>query len=155
MLEQKDQESMEQIWKDVIIDHNQFPRRHGRIGNASHEGRGENPFCGDRVSIQLKLDAEGLISDIGFEATGCAISLSSASLLSANIAGKNQHEAIDLFKSVRELLTSTERGSSHDLGELEALALVRKYPARVKCASLAWHVLKNVLEGDEQVATTE
>ncbi|MFT5138972.1 MAG: nitrogen fixation NifU-like protein [Lysobacterales bacterium] len=160
MPQHEDQQSREQLWKEIIIDHNQFPRCHGRVENPSHEGRGENPFCGDRVNLQIKLDDEGCISDIGFEATGCAISLSSASLLSANVAGKNRDQAIGIFNSVRDLLTKGDEQKPddlkpHDLGELEALALVRKYPARVKCASLVWHVLKNALEDGQDVATTE
>ena len=145
-------EEQEQEWKETIIDHGQFPRRHGRIESASHQGKGENPFCGDRVSLQLTLE-DGIISDIGFEATGCAISLSSASLLAANLVGKSAVEAITLFESVHGLLTGNK--TQTDLGELEALALVTRYPARVKCASLVWHVLRNSLEGDMETASTE
>jgi nitrogen fixation NifU-like protein len=142
----------EQNWKETIIDHGQFPRRHGPIESASHQGKGENPFCGDRVSLQLAVE-NGVISDIGFEATGCAISLSSASLLAANLAGKSTSEAQVLFESVHGLLIGNK--PSIDLGELEALALVTRYPARVKCASLVWHVLKNALADDKETASTE
>jgi nitrogen fixation NifU-like protein len=145
-------EAQEQLWKDTIIDHGQFPRKHGRIEAASHQGKGENPFCGDRVSLQLKLK-DGVIADVGFEATGCAISLSSASLLADNLLGKSASEAQALFESVHSLLTGNQ--SQSDLGELEALALVTRYPARVKCASLVWHVLRNALQGEEATASTE
>ncbi len=155
MDETLDHANREQGWKEVIIDHNQFPRRHRRIENPSHEGHGENPFCGDRVCLQLQVDEQGIISDIGFEATGCAISLSSASLLTTNLAGKHTVAATHLFAGVHDLLTGNEGADQQDLGELEALALIRRYPARVKCATLAWHVLKNALKGAQQVATTE
>lgn len=145
----------DQVWKDVIIDHNQFPRRHGRLDSFSHEGHGENPFCGDRVSLQIQIDSNGVIADIGFEATGCAISLSSASLLSENLAGKHVDEAMRLFSVVHDLLTRENTGDQTDLGELRALALVRRYPARVKCATLVWHVLKNALKGEKATASTE
>ena len=148
-------ESLEQQWKDVIIDHNQFPRRHGTLENASHQARGENPFCGDKVSLQLELGPEGQLTDVAFEATGCAISLSSASLLADSLSGRTIQEATSLFHTVHELLTSSADQRQPDLGEIEALALIKRYPARVKCATLVWHVLRNALEGGNEVATTE
>jgi nitrogen fixation NifU-like protein len=148
-------ELKEQIWKEVIIDHGQFPRRHGRIENYSHQGEGENPFCGDRVSLQILVNEAGVIKDIAYEATGCAISLSSGSLLTASLAGKSLVQAQQIFRSVHGLLTGNPVTEGEDLGELEALNLVRRYPARVKCASLVWHVLRNALDGDTDTATTE
>lgn len=148
-------ELKEQSWKDVIIDHGQFPRRHGRIENCSHQGEGENPFCGDRVSLQFLVDESGVIKDIAYEATGCAISLSSGSLLTSSLAGKSLIQARQTFKSVHDLLIGNPVDEEEDLGELEALNLVRSYPARVKCASLVWHVLRYALDGDTDTATTE
>ena len=142
-------------WKDIIVDHSQFPRRHGRLQDVSHEGQGENPFCGDRVHLQMLIDDNGRVNDVRFEATGCAISLASASLLSENLAGKSIEQARALFKSVHQMLTGEPGKPGQELGELEALALVRQYPARVKCASLVWHVMKNALSGAREVTTTE
>ena len=153
--DKQDQAATEQYWKEVIIDHSQFPRHHGRLENASHEGRGENPFCGDRVRLQLLIDTDNIISDIRFEATGCAISLSSASLLAASLTGKSRDEALGLFSSVHALLAGQPETGQTGLGELEALALIRRYPARLKCASLAWHVFNNVMHGEKNVTSTE
>jgi nitrogen fixation NifU-like protein len=144
-----------QAWKDVIIDHNQFPRGHHKLENPSHTGQGENPFCGDRVSLQFKTDRDGVIQEAGFEATGCAISLSSASLLTASLKGRTIPEAEALFTTIHKLLTAAEADIDDDLGELAALALVHRYPARIKCASLAWHVLHGALQGEAEVVTTE
>ena len=148
-------ESSESQWKDIIVDHSQFPRCHGRLENASHEGHGENPFCGDRVHLQMLIDENGMVEKVMFEATGCAISLASASLLSANLAGKDSDQASELFQGVHAMLTGKTEQPGNDLGELEALMLVKQYPARVKCASLVWHVMKNALLGTQDVATTE
>lgn len=148
-------DARERAWRDVIVDHSQFPRRHGRLEHASHEGEGENPFCGDRVKLQLLLDDRGKITDVRFEATGCAISMASASILASHLVSNNARGAEELFRKVHTLLTG-EPGAVSDLDEeLEALQLVRRYPARVKCATLAWHVMRNALGGIHGVATTE
>ena len=144
-----------QAWSDVIVDHSQFPRRHGELAAATHCGKGDNPFCGDRIELQLQVDEEGLIRDARFTATGCAISTASASLLVSHIGGLSVGEADRMFHSVRALLTGAGTPGEESLGELEALQLVKQYPARVKCASLAWHVLHHALAGEEAVATTE
>ena len=142
-------------WKEVIIDHSQFPRRHGRIDKPSHEASGENPFCGDRVTLQLQTDAADTITDARFEATGCAISIASASLLAESLPGKSIGEAQSLFESVHECLTGEAMSGATGLGDLEALSLVRNYPSRVKCATLCWHALKGALAGSGNVASTE
>ena len=144
-----------QAWSDVIVDLSQFPRRHGELPGATHRGKGENPFCGDRVALQLQEDEEGLIREARFTATGCAISTASASLLVSHVGGLSVGQADRLFHSVRDLLTGAGPPGEESLGELEALQLVKQYPARVKCASLAWHVLHHALAGEESVATTE
>ncbi len=145
----------EKIWRDIIIDHSQFPQRHGQLEHASHEGHGENPFCGDRIHLQMRIEASGSISDVKYEASGCAISLASASLLSSNLKGKDVQQAQRLFKRVHELLTGKSDQANADLGELEALVLIRQYPSRVKCATLAWHVMRHALKGDSEMVTTE
>jgi nitrogen fixation NifU-like protein len=142
-------------WKDVIIDHSQFPRRHGRLERASHEGHGENPVCGDRVHLQLLIDDSGLITDAGFEATGCAMSVASASLLSDNLLNRSIAQAEELFQAVHALLTGNPDAPATGLGELEALSLVKQYPSRVKCATLCWHVMRGALSGRQEMATTE
>jgi nitrogen fixation NifU-like protein len=148
-------DTAESLWKEVIVDHSQFPRRHGRIDTPSHQGIGENPFCGDRVSLQLQIDDAGRIRDAAFEATGCAISLASASLLTDKLVGRTVMQAGQLFDAVHQRLTGDMPDPGDGLGELEALVLVRRYPSRVKCATLCWHVLKSALEGVTGVASTE
>ncbi len=143
-------------YSDIIIDHSQFPRCHGTLDHASHRGQGENPFCGDRVSLQLSVDGAGVIIDVSVESVGCAISTASASLLAANVKGLSLDQAERLFEQVRSLITGgLQDDSDEKLGELAALAFAGRYPSRVKCATLAWHVLKHALAGDEAVATTE
>ncbi len=146
---------MQQAWSEILVDHSQFPRRHGRLGSPTHEGRGENPFCGDRIALYLEVDGAGVVGDVRFEATGCAISTASASLLAENLHGLTLGEARALFDTVHAMLTKPGDGASEESGELAALQMVRRYPARVKCATLAWHVLRNALDGDGGVATTE
>jgi nitrogen fixation NifU-like protein len=144
-----------QAWSEVIVDHSQFPRRHGELEAATHTGKGENPFCGDRIQLQLLVSGEGLIEDARFQATGCAISTASGSMLTSHVVGKKVSEAEALFQAVHELLAGDHENGGRGLGELEALQMVKQYPARVKCATLAWHVLHHALVGDREVATTE
>lgn len=151
-------ESQESDWREVIVDHSQFPRRHGRLKQASHRATGENPFCGDRVTLELLIGPNGIVADAGFEATGCAISLASASLLVSHLVGLDEEGARSLFRTVHAMLTGGSRNgvSTEELGqELQALQLVRRYPSRVKCASLAWHAMKHALDGSGEVVTTE
>jgi nitrogen fixation NifU-like protein len=144
-----------QAWTEIIVDHSQFPRRHGRLEQSTHSGVGENPFCGDRVSLQLAVGEEETILDARFEATGCAISTASASLLVSHVVGRSAAEAEELFAAVHAMLTRGEEPPAGGAEELAALKIVRQYPARVKCATLAWHVLRHALHGDEAVASTE
>jgi nitrogen fixation NifU-like protein len=143
-------------YTEIIIDHSQFPRCHGKLDAPTHRGQGENPFCGDRVSLQFTVDDSGVITEAAVESVGCAISMASASLLAANLKGLNQEAAGQLFDDVRALImTGLQDDSDEKLGELAALAFAGRYPSRVKCATLPWHVLKHALSGDDSVATTE
>ena len=145
-----------QRYSDIIIDHSQFPRHHGNIENPSHQGKGENPFCGDRISLQFTVDEAGLIEKAAIEVVGCAISAASASLLASHLHGLSLAGAEALFDQVRGLITGeADEEVEEQLGELAALAFASRYPSRVKCATLPWHVLKHALSQDESVATTE
>jgi nitrogen fixation NifU-like protein len=145
-----------QRFSEVIIEHSQFPRHHGRLDDPSHQGQGENPFCGDRVTVQLAVNADGVIEQAAAESVGCAISIASASLLTSHLQGLSVAQAEDLFKRVRGIITDgSDEFADDDLGELAALGFARHYPSRVKCATLAWHVLKHALAGDDSIATTE
>lgn len=149
-----------QRYSDIIIEHSQFPRHHGNIENPTHQGQGENPFCGDRVKLQFIVNEAGVIETAAVESVGCAISTASASLLAAHLHGISLQQAHDLFECVRAAVTGT---ANHDkleeqlgeLGELAALAFAGRYPSRVKCATLPWHVLNHALAGNLSVATTE
>ena len=145
-----------QRYSEVIIEHSQFPHHHGRLDEPTHQGQGENPFCGDRVTVQLSVNADGVIEQAAAESVGCAISIASASLLTSHLQGRSLEEAGALFDQVRGVITDgIDESGEERLGELAALGFARQYPSRVKCATLAWHVLKHALEGDETVATTE
>ena len=145
-----------QRYSEIIIEHSQFPSHHGPIEDPTHQGQGENPFCGDRVKLQFAVNREGLIERAGVESVGCAISVASASLLATHLHGLSLDEAEALFKQVRRAITGgAEAELDEQLGELAALAFVGRYPSRVKCATLPWHVLKHALDEDDSVATTE
>ena len=145
-----------QRYSEVIIEHSQFPRHHGRLDEPSHQGQGENPFCGDRVTVQLAVNADGVIEQAVAESVGCAISIASASLLASHLQGLSLEQARALFGQVRGIITDgIDETDEKMLGELAALGFARHYPSRVKCATLAWHVLKHALEGDSSIATTE
>jgi nitrogen fixation NifU-like protein len=148
-------EDLQARWQELIIDHSQFPRCHGRLEQPSHQGQGENPFCGDRVTLQLAV-SEDTIRDIRFEATGCAISIASASMLCEQLRKRSTDEARQRFQSVHSMLTeAAERNDMDELGDLEALQAVRRYPSRVKCATLVWHVLNHALQGQQGTVSTE
>lgn len=145
-----------QRYSEIIIEHSQFPRHHGTLDQPTHQGQGENPFCGDRIKLQLTVDDKGKIEQAGFESVGCAISTASASLLASHLQGLSLNQARQLFEQVRAAITGGDNAElDEQLGELAALAFAGRYPSRVKCATLAWHVLKHALDGDESVATSE
>jgi nitrogen fixation NifU-like protein len=141
------------LYRDVIVDHNRSPRNRGRLPAAGRHAEGNNPLCGDRLHLDVDLTGE-LIRDLRFECSGCAISTASASLMSEAVKGRTRAEAAELFAAVHGMLTG-EPADTARLGKLAALAGVRAFPARVKCASLAWHTLNAALAGDHAPVTTE
>jgi nitrogen fixation NifU-like protein len=147
---------LDDLYQEVILDHNKSPRNFRSMADADRKAEGYNPLCGDQVTIYLKMEA-GKIKDISFQGSGCAISKASASLMTAEIKGKSAAEARRLFDSVHQMLTGERNGQEEErgLGKLAILSGVCKFPARVKCASLAWHAVKSALEGEGEVATTE
>jgi nitrogen fixation NifU-like protein len=135
------------LYQDIILDHCKRPRNFGPQPGADHAAEGYNPLCGDKVKVYVSLDGDRLAS-VGFEGSGCAISTASASLMTEALAGKSLPEAQKLFTEVHEMLTgdpSQAAEESESLGKLAALAGVREYPVRVKCATLAWHTLQAAL----------
>jgi len=141
------------LYRDVIVDHNRSPRNRGRLPAATHQAEGDNPLCGDRLRLDVEV-AGDVIRDLRFEGSGCAISTASASLMSEAVKGRTRAETAELFTAVHRMLTA-ETSDSAQLGKLAALAGVRAFPARVKCASLCWHTLSAALAGSPQPVTTE
>lgn len=142
------------LYEEVILDHNRRPRNFRRVPEGrNRHASGHNPLCGDQLSIDLRIE-DGVIKDVGFEGAGCAISTASASLMTESIKGKTIDQAEALFHSVHDLLTKQGTPPSN-LGKLEVLAGVREYPARVKCATLAWHTLEAALKNVVQPVSTE
>jgi nitrogen fixation protein NifU and related proteins len=136
------------LYRDVILDHNRQPRNFGDLQPADASVEGFNPMCGDRLTVRLRLQ-DDTISDIRFEGQGCAISTASASLMTEAVKGKTRLEALQLFDRVHELLTDDAAPPADALGKLAALSGVREYPARVKCASLCWHTLAAALRSTD------
>ena len=133
------------LYRDVILEHKRNPRNFGRLDPHDAAAVGHNPLCGDSLSITLRLDGDR-IQELRFTGEGCAISVASASLMSEAVRGRTLPEVAALYGSVHGLLTGTVDGNAADLGKLQALAGVREFPARVKCASLCWHTLNAALE---------
>ena len=147
---------LRELYQQVILDHNKSPRNFKVIENANHYSEGYNPLCGDRIDIYLEVE-KGIVKDISFQGKGCAISKASASLMSSMVKGKRVEEAEKLFQKFHDLITG-KLGDSPDIEELGKLAVfagVRDFPARVKCASLAWHTMINALKEENDIVTTE
>ena len=144
------------LYQQIIVDHNRAPRNFKKLPHPTREAEGANPLCGDQIKLEVEL-AGDRIADIGFQGSGCAISQASASLLTGAVQGKSTADAQELFRQVHAMLTSAP-GTPVDtakLGKLAALAGVRQFPVRVKCASLPWHTLRAALESTAEPVTTE
>jgi nitrogen fixation protein NifU and related proteins len=144
------------LYQEVILDHNKRPRNWGVLADATGVAQGHNPLCGDRLSLYVKVEA-GTLTAISFEGSGCAISKASASLMTDAVKGQPIANVFALFDRVHAMLTTPVGEDVDDaaVGKLAALAGVREFPVRVKCASLAWHTLKSALAGSADVAKTE
>lgn len=145
---------LDDLYQEVILDHNKSPRNFRAMANASHQAEGYNPLCGDQVTVYLRL-RDGRIEDISFQGSGCAISKASASMMTAELKGKPKSKAAEMFATVHRMLTGDGASDSATLGKLAVLSGVCKFPARVKCATLAWHTMNAALKGDGSVASTE
>jgi nitrogen fixation NifU-like protein len=138
---------LDNLYQDIILDHSKNPRNSGYLEGATHSARENNPLCGDRVSVYLTVhNAE--ITDLKFEARGCAISVASASMMGQMVKGKSITEAQKLFKQFIELINGSDVGDGFELKELESLSGVKQFPTRIKCATLSWHALQRALESD-------
>lgn len=151
---------LRELYQEVIFDHFRKPRNFGQLAHANREAEGYNPLCGDKIKLYLQVE-NGIIKDASFVGSGCAISTASASLMTENLKGKREEEALRLFKHFHNMLTGemvtaqADTAAQSGLGKLQALAGVREFPQRVKCATLAWHTLQAALADTHKTVTTE
>ena len=138
------------LYQEVILEHSKAPRNFRRPASANHEAEGYNPLCGDRCSVYIDMEGDA-IKEIGFQGSGCAISRASASMMTQMVKGKSKAEAARLFEQFHDLVMGkeeTEQGEA--LGKMAVFAGVSKFPARVKCATLAWHTLQKAIEDEKK-----
>jgi nitrogen fixation NifU-like protein len=144
-----------ELYQELILDHNRRPRNRGALEHPDHEAEGYNPLCGDRVHVDVKVK-DGVIDEVRFDGAGCAISTASASIMSEAVKGRTIEEAERLFEQFHRLVTNEPAAKdAPPLGKLEAFAGVGRFPARVKCATLAWHTLTAALADRDDTVTTE
>ena len=146
-------EELQDLYRELILDHARSPRNFGRLNNPTHAAEGINPLCGDKLKLYLTISADERVHEICFEGSGCAISVASASLLTETVASLSVTEAEAVIESVTKRLTDGSTVVQNE--KLNALDGVRKYPMRVKCATLAWHALHAALSNQHTPATTE
>ena len=146
---------LRELYQQVILDHNKNPRNYHEMPDATNRVDGYNPLCGDHYTVFLKTEGD-TIREVSFTGSGCAISKASASVMSSTVKGKSKEEADRLFETFHRLVTGDQSGlSAADLGRLAAFSGVSEFPARVKCATLAWHTLRSALDGNDEKVTTE
>lgn len=144
--------NLDDLYQEVILDHNKRPRNFRTIDGASHHADGYNPLCGDRLSLYVQI-ADGRIADVSFQGSGCAISKASASLMTDAVKGQPIGDVREMFQRFHRMVTTPPDQPVENLGKLSVLAGVREFPVRVKCASLAWHTLKAALDREAVVST--
>lgn len=150
------QDEMRNLYQEVIFDHNRNPRNFRVIENANRVVDGYNPLCGDRLTLYLSIDDNGVIQDASFQGEGCAISTASVSLMTEMIKGKSVQDAEQLFEQFHNITTShDDEIKLEELGKLAVLAGVRDYPSRVKCATLPWHTMNAAIKNEATTVTTE
>ena len=147
--------SLNELYQNVILEHNRSPRNYHAMDDADHQAEGHNPLCGDRLTVWVRLD-DDIIQDASFQGSGCAISKASASLMTAAVKGRTRREAEELFGRFHRLVTGTlDPSESETLGKLAVFSGVSEFPVRVKCASLSWHTLKAALDAPGLTVSTE
>lgn len=147
---------LRELYQQVILDHNRKPRNFRNLPGPTQTAEGYNPLCGDRVTVELEL-ADGVIRDVAFQGSGCAISKASASMMTADLKGKKVGEAEETFERFRAMLTESRPGEevTAALGKLAVFGGVREFPIRIKCATLPWHTLRAALAGRSEPVSTE
>ena len=145
---------LRELYQELIFDHYKRPRNCHVLLGANHHAEGHNPLCGDRITVYLKVE-DGVIRDVTFEGDGCAIATASASLMTEALKGKAVADVAHLFEGFHGMVTDADARAHPELGKLEVLAGVREFPARVKCATLAWHTLRAALKDQAAAVSTE
>ncbi len=140
---------LDELYKDLILDHYRRPRNQRPVAEPKVIGEGYNPLCGDEIAVEGHFDGD-VLSDIGFQGRGCSISQASASMMTEAVKGKTVAEARSLIDEFTGMMTEPGQSASDDLGDLEAFSGVARYPVRVKCATLAWHALLDLIARHEQ-----
>ncbi len=144
------------LYQETILDHQKHPRGKGNLPDATHSATGFNPLCGDKVTIQLRIN-DGKIDEIRFDGEGCAICMSSASMMTASLQGTPVSDAEDLFQRIQKFLTANDESAAMEdidsLGDLAALGGVRRLPVRIKCANLPWHTFNSAVHGEQNAKT--
>ena len=151
---------LKQLYQDIILEHGKSPRNLGKCEGYSHEAKGYNPLCGDKVHVYLKLDNEKKVDGLTFEGDGCAISLASASIMTELVKGKSFEETKEIMDAFLDMVKNTSEIQSNYLDEdqkikLMSLSGVKQFPMRVKCATLSWHTLVSAMEGKKGEVNTE
>ena len=151
---------LKQLYQDIILEHGKSPRNLGKCEGYSHEAKGYNPLCGDKVHVYLKLNSGKKVESLTFEGEGCAISLASASIMTELVKGKSFDEAKDIMNAFLNMIKNTSEIQSNHLDDdqktkLMSLSGVKRFPMRVKCATLSWHTLASALEGKKEKVNTE
>ena len=151
---------LKQLYQDIILEHGKSPRNLGKCEGYSHEAKGYNPLCGDKVHVYLKLDNKKKVNNLSFEGDGCAISLASASIMTELVKGKYFEEAKEIMNAFLNMIKNTSEIRSNHLDEdqkikLMSLSGVKQFPIRVKCATLSWHTLVSAMEGETKEVNTE
>ena len=151
---------LKQLYQDIILEHGKSPRNLGKCEGYSHDAKGYNPLCGDKVHVYLKLDKGKKVEGLTFEGDGCAISLASASIMTELVKGKSVDEAKEIMNAFLDMIKNTSKIQSNHLDEdqktkLMSLSGVKQFPMRVKCATLSWHTLNSAIEGKKEEVNTE
>ncbi len=145
---------LRELYQEVIAEHNKNPRNFRWMKDANRMAVGVNPLCGDKLTVYMRVGDDDIVTDVSFEGSGCAISVSSASIMTQMLKGKKIDQAERLFNSFHSAVTNEDQEPDLEaLGKIAVLAGVRAYPSRVKCATLSWHAMHAALEGEEWVST--
>ena len=151
---------LKELYQEIILDHGKNPRNLRKTTNFNKDAKGHNPLCGDKVHVYLKLDEDKKVQDISFEGQGCAISMASASIMTDLVKGKEEHEVKEIVKDFLEMIKEKDQLNNKILEDNEKTKLmclsgVKKYPMRVKCATLSWHTLTSAIDNTQHEINSE